>query len=226
MMIGGHFSPDHTILSNVNYFNINGGYEALGELQQPLEGACFVKVNENVALAYGGKTNQNGAVTGDTYLFDIVNRSWNFDLPKLQMARSFGACGIVKDTMDDNVEYAIIAAGLIFNPVEFFDTTEVLHVINGEVQGGWNYGPPFPAKLAFSASAQAPDGRSFFVSGGSTSWDDNINNAKNDIFRFRCSGGYCSWGLMPQKLPSPRFNHVMVAVPADRYPCEPENQTK
>ena len=163
--------------------------------------ACFVKLDDHLALLTGGRSKSGGNYfLNQNFFYNIPSKKWNPNGPIMNDNRSWFGCDYVLDKDDLNLGYVLAIGGLGLN-FRWLSSTEILINKPGSPQHmKWIRGPALKTALSKPGAATSPDKLRLFVLGGSYS----KNVFSKSIFRFQCSGQKCQWDELETRLRTAR----------------------
>ncbi len=180
------------------------------KLPEALADHCLVKIDERLALLYGGESMD--IITGHTWTIDLGNLTGGWtQLTSLTTPRSGHICGVVRDASSKFLKVVVAAGGDLRKDVNDPTNNVELYQINHHDNDNreWIAGPTLPYKLRSAASATTQDQTVLIVAGGRLV--DLLYIGR--ILLFQCSDMICEWKLHCLALKIARRNFVAFSLP-------------
>ena len=218
--------------------------EPFVDMPKSLIAHCIIKINEDLAMVTGGRTESDEDPTRmtmyfekSTHFFSFSNQRW-LPGPDLSIGRHDHACGTF--LMGDETIMAV-AGGyrqLSVDEQRKTDSVEFLSLQN--LDNGWFQGPKLPHFMALFPMLTSPNGKGLITIGGEIEADTGIE-AFDGVFELKCDDEVldnCSWLESPfnmtqivgeaikkevrHRIHGGRYNHVAFWIPEELDMCQPK----
>jgi len=200
LIVSGGYNNDMSYLSSQELLTTSG-WEYIISLPKPIHFHCMAQVNDSHIMSMGGYDGKE--FLDDVNILDVQAEKWTSG-PNLNNGRSEFSCAKIKVSQSVNTEAVIAVGG--WNG-DYMNTVEVLTLEDSN----WKTGPALPIRIAGAQIVSDSNGGVILV-GGATPY-----GPLNTLYKLPHLDG--EWELLPQKLTTPRGQHIAFLMDDELTDC-------